>query len=205
MADTKEPYVHSNYERVPGDHYPTIDKRCIYGLLEYFEPKGLSVDVCAPDGSGIIDTLKECGFRGECKGDAFADALSMEWIITNPPYERPLVDNIIRRQIQRLEAGEVYGLAILLRANFDFAKSRVDMFDHRLYAGQVKLRFRPWWSESRKAQPIHNYVWQLWLKGSQREHPRIYYSFGEPGLSHLSENPQWQQQEIDLDIGGYRE
>ena len=156
------PYIHSNYERRLNDAYPTIDKRCIYGFLQHFTPTDLCVDVCAPEGSGIVDTLRERNHKAICIGDAFEEDIKAQWIITNPPYKRPLVDQIITRQIQRIECGEVYGLAVLLRANFDFAKSRVEMFDHPLYTGQIKLRFRPWWSEDRKAQPIHNYVWQLW-------------------------------------------
>lgn len=156
------PFVHSNFERRPDDHYPTIDKRCVYGLLEHFTPAGPCVDVCAPAGSGIVDTLRECGYQASGIGDAFAGDIAAEWIITNPPYSRPLVDRIITRQIERIEAGRVYGLAVLLRSGFDFAKSRQAMFDHPNYAGQIKLRFRPWWTESRDKQPIHNYVWQVW-------------------------------------------
>lgn len=160
------PFVHSNFERVPNDFYPTIDSRCVYGFLEHFTPDGLCVDVCAPDGSGIVDTLKTCGHNAEGLPDAFAENISAQWIVTNPPYKRGLVDEIINRQIQRVEQGEVNGLAVLLRSNFDFAKGRKAMFDSPLYFGQIKLRFRPWWSESREAQPIHNYVWQLWKAGA---------------------------------------
>ena len=34
-----------------------------------------------------------------------------------------------------------------------------------LYRGQTRMRFRPWWSGDRKAQPIHNYVWHVWAPG----------------------------------------
>lgn len=159
---TTVPFVHSAFPRKKDDAYRTIDERCIYGLLQHVQPIGLCVDVCAPDGSGIVDTLKECEYNAACVADAFEDSVKAQWIITNPPYSRPLVDQIITRQIERVERGDVYGLAVLLRINFDCAKSRVEMFDHPLYAGQIKLRFRPWWSGSRKKQPIHNFVWQIW-------------------------------------------
>ena len=172
----KVPFVHSNFERVPNDFYPTIDSRCIYGFLEHFAPDGLCVDVCAPEGSGIVDTLKECSYNAAGLPDAFAENITAQWIVTNPPYKRGLVDEIINRQIKRVECGEVFGLAVLLRSNFDFAKGRQAMFEHPLYFGQIKLRFRPWWSESREAQPIHNYVWQVWSMSASS--PRVLFSNG---------------------------
>lgn len=171
------PFVHSGYERRPDDAYHTIDERCVFGFLQHFQPIGLCIDVCAPDGSGIVDTLIGCGYNTVCGADAFEGNIKAQWIITNPPYTRPLVDQIITRQIERVECGDVYGLAVLLRSNFDFAKSRTWMFDHRLYVGQIKLRFRPWWSENRKAQPIHNYVWQLWRQDA--EGGKVMYASGE--------------------------
>lgn len=156
-----EPFVHSNFARREGDFYPTIDKRCTYGFLEYFNPLGTIIDPCAPSGSGIVKTLKELGYKAECLPDAFMD-FSADWVITNPPYARGIVDNIINRQIQRIETKEISGLSILLRSNFDFAKGRTGMFQSSFYFGQIKLLFRPWWTDDRKAQPIHNYVWHVW-------------------------------------------
>jgi hypothetical protein len=161
------PYVHSNFDRIEGDYYPTIDKRCVYGFLEHFNPTGLCVDPCAPSGSGIVDTLQECDYKAERLPDAFMD-FTADWVVINPPYDRKIVDGIIHRQIQRVADGTVNGVACLLRANFDFAKSRKSMFrDNPFYRGQIKLLFRPWWSESRDAQPIHNYVWQIWQRGDE--------------------------------------
>lgn len=173
----KNPYVHSNFPRIENDNYHTIDKRCIYAFIQHFQP-ALSVDICAPDGSGIVNTLIECGYNAFCISDAFIDKLSAEWIVTNPPYSRPLVDNIIMRQLERLDTLEVVGVAMLLRSNFDFAKTRSYIFDHKYYAGQIKMRFRPWWTEKRDKQPIHNYVWQLWTYEAQYNPPIVLYSDG---------------------------
>jgi hypothetical protein len=178
----KIPFVHSNYERRPDDDYQTIDKRCVYGFLEHF-PKIVScVDVCAKNGSGIVDTLKECGYNAKGIGDAFTNDLITDWIVTNPPYKRPLVDQIIIQQMQRLARGQINGFAALLRSNFDFAKSRQPLFVNPYYYGQIKLCFRPWWSEERKAQPIHNYVWHIWTLLFSRNYPYnsvVLYSSGE--------------------------
>ena len=171
-------FVQSNFERVAGDFYPTIDPRCVYGFLEHFQPVGLSVDVCAPDGSGIVDALKVCGYEAIGLSDAFATIdMRVNWIVTNPPYARGLVDDIINAQIKRLEDKSVYGVAVLLRSGFDFAKSRKAMFEHPNYYGQIKLRFRPWWSENHDKQPIHSYVWQIWQLGNRE--PKVMYADGK--------------------------
>lgn len=172
-----KPYVHSNFERVKDDYYPTIDKRCVYGLLEYITPQGVCVDVCSPNGSGIVDTLEECGFPAYGIGDAFTDKVNAEWIVTNPPYKRVLVDRIINRCILRVIDGEVYGVAVLLRSNFDYAKSRWDMFHNAYYYGQIKLLFRPWWSKEHAKQPIHNFCWHIWTTNFN-DYPVVHYAKG---------------------------
>lgn len=175
----KVPYVHSNFERVEGDFYPTIDERCVYGFLEHFSPDGLCVDMCAPDGSGIVNTLLDCGIQAECVTDAFQTGIVAQWGVTNPPYDRKVVDKIILRQIERVKRLELWGLAVLLRTNFDHAKSRQVMFKNcPYYHGQIKLLFRPWWSENHDKQPIHNYVWHIWLANNGTR-PITYYANGE--------------------------
>ena len=186
-------FVHSNFPRVPGDYYPTIDPRCVYGFLEHFQPRGLVVDTCAPQGSGIVNTLQKCGYQAEGLPDAFGLLPGgVEWIVSNPPYSRelvtmvfpkfpdlhiappdpesivgtrvlPLVDAIILRAIRFVEDGRAMGAAFLLRSTFDHAKSRAFLFEHPHYWGQIKLRFRPWWSDDHSKQPIHNYVWHIWM------------------------------------------
>lgn len=177
----KVPFVHSNFERKDNDDYRTVDPRCVYGLLEHVRPTGLVVDPCSPEGSGIVDVLVECGYNAKCGDDAFADAIHADWIITNPPYTRPLVDDIINRQIERVRGREIFGFACLLRAYFDHAKSRDGMFKkNTFYLGQIKLCFRPWWSESRGKQPIHHFVWHIWTgEAFFNSYPIILYSNGD--------------------------
>ena len=101
------------------------------------------------------------------------------WIVSNPPYKRGLLDEIINFQIGRIAKQEVYGVAMLLRAQFDFAKKREEMF-YGYYAGQTKLCFRPIWIEpepnKKKVEPIHNYCWHVWkVEGSFSNHPVVKY------------------------------
>src|SRR5215217_5195040 len=127
----QSPYVKSNFPRVPGDHYPTVDTRCVDGLLHHFDmAKERIVDICAPQGSSIVDYLCSKGYKAWGTADAFAPKLAGKptWIVTNTPYDRPLVDQIIRKQISRATSWQVQGVACLLRLNFDHAKTRADMF-----------------------------------------------------------------------------
>jgi len=178
LNSKKVPFVHSNYERIADDDYKTIDNRCVYGLLEYIDPiKYAIADICSPNGSGIVDVLRKCGYLAVGLPDAFSENIGVGWIITNPPYKRPLVDEIIARQIKRIHDEEISGFAVLVRSNFDYAKSRRWMFEDSKYYAQVKLLFRPWWSEDRKAQPIHNYCWHIWMKVTYGI-PMVRYSYG---------------------------
>ena len=167
------PYVHSRHERRENDHYPTIDTRCVDGLRSISMISGDVVDCCAPDGSGIVDALNNTGHNARCISDAFSD-FSCDWIVTNPPYKKVLVDNIIERQIKRIKRGDAFGAAFLLRTNFDHAKTRKHLFESRLYYGQIKLCFRPYWTEERKHSPIHNYVWHIWSVNA-RGFPKVFY------------------------------
>ena len=157
------PYVNSNYPRIPDDYYPTIDPRCVWGFLEHFQPTGLVIDPCAPQGSGILDTLSECGYRTLARADAFAGPWFCNWIVCNPPYERGLVDRVIQRQIERVSY-EVDGVAMLLRSNFAYAPVHDPLFENPYYYGEIKLLFRPWWVADRKKQPIHNFSWHIWRR-----------------------------------------
>lgn len=161
------PYVKSNFERIADDNYQTIDKRCVYALENSIRLWGVVVDCCSPSGSGIVDTLKELGINAIGVPDAFGHIVS-DWIVSNPPYKRGLVDEIINAQIERIGT-DVNGVCMLLRSNFDFAKSRYKMFTSPYYYGQIHMMFRPWWSEDRTAQPIHNYVWHIWRLGAAKE------------------------------------
>lgn len=169
-----KPYATSNYARVEDDNYQTIDPRCVAALMDCVQIIGRVVDCCAPSGSKIVEEMTKLGIMATGVSDALGDIYA-DWIVTNPPYKRGLVDQILNRQIERVRCNEVTGFATLMRNNFDFAKSRWDMFTNTLYAGQVHMMFRPWWSEDKKAQPIHNYVWHIWRNDKAFDLPVVLY------------------------------
>lgn len=174
--------ANSGYARIAGDNYKTIDRRCTYAFLEYFQPKGVCVDVCAPSGSGILEALAECGYQAIGLDDAITLTLEhADWIVSNPPYTRGLVDEIIWRQIERLRDGEVNGVAMLMRWQFDHAAFRKKMFAYNdYYFGQIKTLFRPIWFEKRPGdkQPFHPYVWHIWKNGGPYLNHVVLYSDG---------------------------
>lgn len=157
------PFVHSRFERHPDDTYLTIDSRCVDALLATWPVSGRIVDCCAPNGSGIVDALTAGGKDAHGEPDAFADFHAV-WIVTNPPYKREIVDRIAEACVQRVRSGTVQGAAFLMRANWDLAAKRAKLFEPPWHAGQTRMRFRPWWSEDRSAQPIHNFCWIVWSR-----------------------------------------
>jgi hypothetical protein len=154
---------YSSYERRADDSYPTIDTRCVDGLLQFSPVAGHIVDPCARDGSAIVDYLREMGKNAEGLDDAFQD-FHADWIATNPPFTKAIVTDIVKKQIEHVDNGDVVGLALLVRGNWDFAKTRRELFVRPSYMGQIKLLFRPWWTEDRSQEPKHNYVWHLWMR-----------------------------------------
>lgn len=163
---TNPALMNSGYERLEDDSYFTIDPRCVYALLEHFDLTPYSVvDPCAPSGSGIVDTLKDCGVKAYGKADAFDDSFLGKWHVTNPPYTRGLVDEIVWHQIKLVMAGKIWGFASFHRWQFDHASSREHFFKHNsFYHAQIKTEFRPDWKERKPGDknPFHPYIWHVW-------------------------------------------
>lgn len=181
----KVPFVHSGYERKENDDYQTIDPRCVQALVETGEmnfPKPYGgyrcVDICGSHGSGIVTQLLEHGYDAFGLTNALVPLTkeSLDIVVTNPPYARGIVDDIAGHVIREMQKqngpDEAY---FLMRANWDCAIGRAWMFDNPLYRGQLRMRFRPWWSEERKAQPIHNYVWHRWSRNMVDAPPSVSY------------------------------
>ncbi len=140
----------------------------MFALVDTLKTSGLwlaknhkIIDICGSHGSGIVRSLSSLGYNASAAPEAFAQHKA-DWIITNPPYDRVIVDKYVCNALAHVETHAVNHAAFLMRANWDRARSRAAFFDSPYYHGQIRMRFRPWWSEERKAQPIHNYVWHIW-------------------------------------------
>lgn len=172
----------SGADRQPLEKYYTPDY--ITGpLLEFLAPRltGMVFDPCAGDGQ----ILRSCWSRGilahgadiepEAPGIACADFLAggigdraqVPNIITNPPYGASgrLAVQFIRKSLAltRPTGGVV---AMLLRADFDSAPGRVDIFrDHPAWHMRVVLHKRAKWTnvvQTPGKGPSTNHVWYVW-------------------------------------------
>lgn len=150
------PFVKSKYPRHALDHYPTIDERCLRSLLATWVVPAPAYDpCCGPNGESSLVHQEPYFFVN-------AGMTSRpRSIITNPPYARGVVDGVVQSCIDLVNDGTVEMAACLLRTQWDHAAGRAGMFAPP-FAGLVRLRYRPWWSEDRKHTPIHSYQWIIW-------------------------------------------
>lgn len=80
-------------------------------------------------------------------------------IITNPPYN--LATEFVIRATS-LTWGIGGFVAMLLRTDFDHAKTRQKLFRHAAFAKKVVLTKRIKWFEDSKGQPSFNHAWFIW-------------------------------------------
>ena len=148
-------YVQSQYDRNPDDHYPTIDERCVIAINATWDIPTPCID---PFHNGEPTPLYPA-VNGQLR-----DLLGApNAILTNPPYKRGLVDELMGQCISLVKDGVIDFCAALLRVQWDTAVTRQWMMEPP-FAGKTILTFRPWWTapEDRTAHPIHNYQWLVW-------------------------------------------
>jgi len=80
-------------------------------------------------------------------------------IITNPPYRR--AQDFIERGVPLMEpvGGQI---ALLLRTDFDHAKTRRHLFECPQFAKKLVLTRRIRWFENTTGSPSFNHAWFLW-------------------------------------------
>jgi hypothetical protein len=147
--------------------------------------------MCADMGSSIVDYLKILEKPAVALSDAFADDLlddsdmPISWGVTNPPYDRSKVLKILERQVERVRQqtlidGGLHGFATLMRTAFDHGKAYRKLFESKFYSGQIKLCFRPYWTDERHVMPFHSYAWHIWTFDKQPPLVRHYYPEPDP-------------------------
>ena len=148
----------SGYPRIENDNYQTVDSRCLDSLLEIYDFEGPILDPCvSPEGeSQLVTQLIDRGYKAV--GGSLYDH-NCNSVITNPPYKRDVVDKIAAEILYQVQSGQLKWAALLVRSGWDQAKKRQYLFNDPAFTGLVRLTFRPWWTSSRKAQPIHGYQW----------------------------------------------
>lgn len=170
---------HSDYDRKPNDLYttpPWVTRALLphipHGVQRIWEPAagvGRMVDALndperdrycyATDLQGG-DNVAQLDFLGEA-----VPTFEFDSIITNPPFS--LAHQFIVRALQRTRPSAGF-VAMLLRTDFDHAKSRVGIFrDCRAFHKKLVLTKRIVWfvdplTGKPKASPSENHCWMLW-------------------------------------------
>jgi hypothetical protein len=156
----------SGYERKERDLYET-PAWVTEALLSHLPSPDEIPNVLEPAcGSGkMVAVLELAGYN--VHGDDIetgADFLNFNWeynglwnaIITNPPYE------LAREFIEKALASTDH-VAMLLRTDFDHAKTRASLFgDCPQFAKKVVLTRRIKWFEDSKGSPSFNHAWFIW-------------------------------------------
>lgn len=90
----------------------------------------------------------------------FESASGIDAIITNPPYAA--AKEFIEQALWLMQSQHGV-VAMLLRTDFDHAKSRQHLFgQHKAFAKKLVLTKRIKWFEDSKGQPSFNHAWFIW-------------------------------------------
>jgi len=147
----------SGYERKPNEAYHT--PHWVTRTLLPYIPEGVRVIWEPAAGTGqIAEVLREAGYRvitTDLERD-FLDCIPLKCdaIITNPPYN--LAVPFILRALTLVPF-----VVMLLRVDFDSAKTRAPLFDDRRFAGKIILRKRIKWFPG-DSGPSDNHAWFVW-------------------------------------------
>ena len=105
-----------------------------------------------------------------------ADPKPPHFIITNPPYQRDVIDGFISKCVM---FARDYGItcALLMRNEVDSAVTRRKFFaDCKQFDTKLTLLWRPRWIADSTGSPRHNYAWQIWSPGASNRAPEIHYA-----------------------------
>lgn len=156
----------SGYERKERDLYET-PAWVTHALLPHLRRVGCIWEPAA--GSGKMIRALEAPGRIvvhsdiETGTDFFNERFAMggaDAIVTNPPYES--ATEFVTRSLALMQNIEGV-VAMLLRTDFDHAKTRQFLFGtNRYFAKKLVLTKRIKWFEESKGQPSFNHAWFIW-------------------------------------------
>jgi hypothetical protein len=158
----------SGYERIERDLYETPEWATL-ALLPHLPRQPTAIWEPAAASGKMVRALESSGAyvlgSDIDQGCDFMEAKSLpegsHWdaIITNPPYV--IAPKFIWQALvlTRDTAGFV---AMLLRTDFDHAKTRDYLFDRAQFAKKIVLRKRIQWFEDSKGSPSFNHAWFIW-------------------------------------------
>lgn len=161
----------SGYERKEADFYPTPEW-VTRALIPHLPRKPNVIWECAVGDGHMLEPLKavcdvfgsDLRFGSDFLRETALPCSSCGAIITNPPYEH--ATEFIEHALRLMEpvSGSV---AMLLRTDFDHAKSRAHLFrECPAFAKKVVLTKRIMWFEpepgAKGKSPSFNHAWYIW-------------------------------------------
>ena len=171
----------SGYARKPDEAYDTpawcaavVAKRLTRNIETIWEP--------APGKGQLSRALRAIGYDVvETREDFFtiANPPRCDAIVTNPPFGlRGETAAMFARKAISMEG--VTSVALLLRVDYDSAKSRIDLFrDCEMFAGKVIMLDRIKWFPG-PSGPSDNHAWYIWNR-NHRGAPWLRYQDVRPG------------------------
>ena len=157
----------SGYARVAFDQYETPEWATL-ALLRHIPRRVLTIWEPAAGSGKMACALQKGGHAVRAtdiqdhidfftiKIDGFGDSA----IITNPPYS--CAQEFIEHALE-LTSDDGGFVAMLLRTDFDHAKSRRHLFaDHPAFSKKLVLTKRIQWFEDSKSSPSFNHAWFIW-------------------------------------------
>jgi hypothetical protein len=161
----------SGYERKEADFYPTPEW-VTRALIPHLPRKPVHIWECAVGDGHMLSPLQlasdvygtDLRFGDDFLARRERPFCDVDAIITNPPYD--LATEFIEHALRLIEP--VGGLvAMLLRTDFDHAKSRSHLFrDCPAFAKKVVLTKRIMWFEpepgAKGKSPSFNHAWYIW-------------------------------------------
>jgi hypothetical protein len=171
----------SGYVRERDDEYET--PHWVTRVLLPYLPRRNCAYVWDPadgPGSQIAEALSAAGYEVAATRDDFLATIKpphdrINVIVCNPPYGGAgrLACQFIARALEL-----VPHVAMLLRIDFDSAKTRVHLFrDHPDFAGKIILLNRVIWFPREGAPgPSENHAWFLWDRRHRGSPPTIHYA-----------------------------
>ena len=172
----------SGYERRAHDDYPT-PRWVTKALVPHLPPEDYRVWEPAAGSGEMVTALVECGALVVVPTDIatghdflVAPPPTIRGIVTNPPYA--LATEFIERALSLIPANGF--VAMLLRADFDSAKTRRHLFaDCRTFSKKIVLTKRIRWIEGSTGSPSFNHAWYVWER-AHRGPPKLAY---EPSMT----------------------
>jgi hypothetical protein len=153
----------SEYARKERDLYVT-PPWCVHALVPHLMRPRRVWEPAAANGQ-MAAALRECGLEvvtsDIATGTDFLaeqDVRGVDHVITNPPYA--LAQEFIEHALKLMCPGRG-AVAMLLSAQYDFAKTRQHLFGPP-FAKKLALTRRIVWFEPKIASPSENHCWMIW-------------------------------------------